>query len=259
MKQFKHKLIYWINVASLVAVIVINALANILPFNNLTTGDISDQLNVLFTPAGYVFSIWSVIYLFLVFWVVRPFFTKHKKDQQAYLNVGYAFLVNAILNIGWLLLFHYEFFVTTLFVMVALLINLIVIYRRIHSVDGTSVWMRLPFSIYIGWISVATIVNVGIFFNTIGFEQGFVLSPEAWSIALLIIALLLGAWFTISQKDVIFPLVFIWAFIGIGLERYSEYPALGLSAFVVAGILTAFTVINFFLNKGYFKLMVEES
>jgi len=254
MDREKNRYFYWMNVFSLAVVISMNALANILPFNNLTTGEISDKVNVLFTPAGYVFSIWGVIYLLLVVWVVRAFFVRQKKDQEAYSNIRYAFLVNAMLNSVWLLLFHYEFFSLTLVVMIALLINLIMIYRRIQSIEGISIWMRLPFSVYIGWISVATIVNVGIFFNRLGYEDGWLLSAELWTVSLLVVAVFLGAWFTVYNKDVIYPLVFIWAFIGIGVERFGEYPFLGVSAYIAAGVLIIFTMIQIiFMSLGQQK------
>ncbi|PYZ92341.1 hypothetical protein CR194_16030 [Salipaludibacillus keqinensis] len=243
----------WINALALIVVITVNALSNILPFNNLSTGEISDQLNVLFTPAGYVFSIWSVIYLFLVVWAIRPFIVSHKQDLLAYEKIGPAFVVNAVLNSMWLVLFHYEFFILTLFVMVSLLINLIVIYKRIRSVNETSIWMKLPFSIYLGWISVATIVNVGIFFNTLGFEEGLWLSAEGWTMTLLGIAVLLGIWFTSYNRDAVYPLVFVWAFIGIGVERSHEFPVLSTSAYIAAGVLAIYVLSQIYLLKGFYK------
>ncbi|SER84095.1 TspO/MBR family protein [Salipaludibacillus aurantiacus] len=248
------KVFKWINLLTLIGVVIINALSNSLPFNNLTTGQLSERVNVLFTPAGYVFSIWSVIYILLAIWVIRPFFSIKKGDVQAYHSVGYAFLVNGILNSSWLFLFHYEFYITTMFVMAALLINLIVIYRRVFAVSGTTIWMRLPFSVYIGWVSVATIVNTGIFFNALGFEDGLLFSPQTWTNTLLIVAVGLAVWFIWSQGETVFPLVFVWAFTGIAVERWNEYPSIAVFALSAAVVLLLITIIQIYKFRGFYKI-----
>ncbi|WP_026691139.1 TspO/MBR family protein [Alteribacter aurantiacus] len=241
-------LLKWSNVVALLIVLVVNVLSNTVPINGQTAGEISDRLNVLFTPAGYVFSIWSLIYLLLIIWVIRQFFAR-PADEEAYANIGYWFIISCFFNVSWLLLFHYEFFLLTMVAMVGLLVSLIVVYRVIMLTPHTSFLMRLPFSIYLGWVSVATIVNVGVVFNSLGFEEGLFLSNVAWTILLLVIALLLGLWFTHSFNDPFYSLVLIWAFIGIAIERQGEYPAIAMTAWACAAILGAYVVYFFLSNK----------
>ncbi|UTR13913.1 tryptophan-rich sensory protein [Salipaludibacillus sp. LMS25] len=243
MTQKKLQRLKWINLVTLIIVIIINALSNSLPFNGVTTGELADRLNVLFTPAGYVFSIWSVIYVLLVIWVIRPFISIKDADYPAYERVGLAFLINGLLNGSWLVVFHYGYFILSFLVMTALLMTIIVIYSRINtSRSHVTVWMRLPFSVYMGWISVAFIVNSGVVLNSLGFEDGLWLSAEMWTIIGLIIATLLAGYLTAVLKDALYLLVFIWAFVGIAVERWGEYTALSYTALVSAAILGLLTL-----------------
>ncbi|MGJ9384933.1 TspO/MBR family protein [Salipaludibacillus sp. CF4.18] len=252
MKRYDLQIIKYINLFALLGLVIVNALANILPFNNLTTGEISDQVNVLFTPAGYVFSIWSIIYLLLFIWALRPFFKRHLRDKEAYENIGTLFLLNALLNSSWLYLFHYQYFIGTLIVMISLLVNIIIIYRRLRTVKEVSIWSKLPFSIYLGWISVATIVNVGIFFNTLGYEDGVILGPQSWTIILLFLASILAIGFTHVKKDTVFPLVFVWAFIGIALERLDSFPAISYTACGLASIVLIYVIFQMVKMRGFY-------
>ncbi|QKS70549.1 tryptophan-rich sensory protein [Paenalkalicoccus suaedae] len=236
-------------------VVAMNGLANGLPLNNRTTGELSDTVNVLFTPAGYVFSIWGLIYLLLAIWVVRSFFTKQGTDERAILSIGYLFVFNGIFNVAWLFSFHYELFTFTIVPMVALLLTIIVIYYRIKQV-GASIWTRLPFSVYMGWVSVATIVNIGIFFNSISDGNGIILSNVAWTIILLPIGAVLAAGISYYLKDAVYSLVFIWAYIGIAIERMGTYPSISLTAAIVAGVLIAVTIYLIIRLKALIKIEV---
>ena len=119
---------YILVIVSLLAVITTNALANILPLNGQTTGEISNRLPVLFTPAGYVFSIWSLIYLLLVFWVVGLWRNRFNKDAL-YERRSLLFIISCVFNIAWIFLWHYEYFLLTVVVMFSLLLTLIIFYR----------------------------------------------------------------------------------------------------------------------------------
>ncbi|RNA66818.1 TspO/MBR family protein [Alteribacter keqinensis] len=252
MNYQQSKILKWTNVFALVIVIVVNVLSNTLPINGQTAGEISDRLNVLFTPAGYVFSIWSVIYLLVIIWVFRQFFAR-PADEEAYANIGYWFVISCFFNVAWLLLFHYEYFLLTMVAMIGLLISLIIIYRVIMLTPHTTFFMRLPFSVYLGWVSVATIVNVGVVFNSLGFEEGLFLSNVTWTILLLIVALALGIWFTATNRDPFYSFVLVWAFIGIGVERQGEYPAIAVSAWAAAAILGLYLVYYFVTKKRIYQ------
>jgi translocator protein len=234
-----------INALALVAVLIVNFLSNSLPINGQTAGEISDRLGVMFTPAGYVFSIWSLIYLLLIIWVGAQFFPK-TKNNPVYERVGYWFAISCILNIAWLLLFHYEFFNLTLVAMVGLLLSLIVIYLRIEKVTGPSLF-RTPFSVYLGWVSVATIVNVGIVL-TVNEVSTFGVAPEVWTALLLVVGAALAIWFMMYNRDLIYPLVFIWAFIGIAVER-SEYPIIVYTAWAMVALIAIGWVVQFIRKR----------
>ncbi|MCR6109876.1 tryptophan-rich sensory protein [Bacillus sp. A301a_S52] len=253
MTQRKLQNLKWINLVTLIVVIIINALSNSLPFNDITTGELADRLNVLFTPAGYVFSIWSVIYALLAIWAVRQFISIKDADYAAYERISLAFFINGLLNGGWLVVFHYGYFMLSMVIMTALLINLIMIYYRIDGAhSNVTIWMRLPFSIYMGWISVAFIVNIGVVFNSLGFEDGLWLSAEVWTILGLIIALIIAGYLTTTLKDAVYPFVFTWAFIGIAVERWYEYTFLAYIALISAIILGAIALYMIIKWKGFY-------
>lgn len=240
---------FFINFLALVFVIVINYLSNALPFNGQTTSEIANRLNVLFTPAGYVFSIWGLIYFLLAIWVFRQL-PIARRDLAVYTNGTPLFILSCFLNSFWLFLWHYEYFILSVVIMIALLLTLIVLYSRVKAV-ATSYSDLLPFSIYLGWISVATIANISYVLVEIGWDR-FGLSDSFWAIAMLFIATLLAAIFRLREKDVVYPLVFVWAFIGIGIKNLSEYPFIAYAAFFFA---TVVFVIALFGRKKHLTLM----
>ena len=152
-----------LNIVAIIVTIAMNALANIVPFNGQNTGQISDMFKVFFVPAGYVFSIWGVIYLgFVAFAVYQAL--PAQRDNKTLAAITPLFLVSCVANVVWLLLWHYNQFPLTLFFMIVLLLSLIAIYLRLDIGRGPVTpavkWMlNLPFSIYLGWITVATIAN----------------------------------------------------------------------------------------------------
>lgn len=225
---------FFINLFALVFVIAINYLSNALPFNGQTTAEISNRLNVLFTPGGYVFSIWGVIYLLLAIWVFRQL-PKGRRDLPVYIKGTPLFILSCLLNSVWLLLWHYEYFILSVIIMLAFLINLIVLYTRVKAV-ATSFSDLFPFSIYLGWVSVATIANIS--YTLVEHDwNGFGLSDSFWTITMLFIATVLAALFRLKEKDIAYPLVFVWAFIGIGIRNLSAYSLVAYAAFFFAAVV----------------------
>lgn len=197
----------WLNVIAFLVVILVNYLSNALPFNGQTTSEISNKLTVLFTPAGYVFFIWGLIYLHLGVWIIRQF-PKGRRNLPIYQNTSVLFVLSCILNSAWVVLWHYEFFVTTVVVIVSLLLTLIALYKKVQ-VSDPGLFDRLPFSIYLGWISVATIANISYVLVYLEWD-GFGLSNVTWTIIMLVVATLLAVWFNIAKSDRVYPLVFVW-------------------------------------------------
>ncbi|MGR9047484.1 TspO/MBR family protein [Halobacillus faecis] len=238
----------WVmNVLAFILVVTVNGLANALPLNGQTTGEISNRLNVLFTPAGYVFSIWGLIYILLGIWVIRQF-PKSRRDLPIYQETSGLFVLSSLLNALWIFMWHYEFFGISVVVMIALLLTLIRLYRTLQKNDA-SFFDRLPFSVYLGWISVATIANISYYLTYIGWD-GFGISASVWTILLMIVGTLLAVFFMKSQDDWVYPLVFVWAFIGIGVKNQgNDVPLVVNSAFILAGLLFVLTLIYAFRRK----------
>lgn len=212
----------WVNVAALLAVIVVNGLANALPINGQTTGEISDRFDTYFVPAGYVFSIWGLIYLALIGFAVYQALPS-QRDNPRLRRVGYLFALSCAANVAWIFLWHYERFPLTLVAMAALLVLLIAIYLRLGigrgPVSAAERWLvRVPFSIYLGWITVATIANVTQLLDYLNWG-GWGISPEAWTVIMLIAATTITAAVLFSRGDVAFGLVIVWAVAGIAVKH----------------------------------------
>ena len=211
-----------LNVVALLATLVVNGLANTLPINGQTTGEVSDSIPSLFTPAGYVFSIWGLIYLGLAAYVIYQVLPA-QRDKRFMVRIGYWFVISSVFNIGWLFLWHYEQFVWSLVAMLGLLGSLLILYLRLgvgrESVSTADrLLVHLPFSIYLGWISVATIANASTVLVLSGWN-GFGLSPELWTAIMVAIAAVLGIVMSWLRKEMAYPLVIVWALIGIAAKQ----------------------------------------
>ncbi|KPK05595.1 MAG: hypothetical protein AMJ56_15670 [Anaerolineae bacterium SG8_19] len=238
-------------VIAVMATIAVNGLANALPLNGQTSGEISDRFQVYFVPAGYVFSIWGVIYLGLLLYAVYQALPAQRENPQLR-RIGYPFALSCVANTGWLFLWHYNYFVLTLVAMVALLLLLILIYVRLKvgvtAVSPTERWLvHLPFSIYLAWITVATIANLTAVLDFVGWGA-WGISPQSWAVIMLIAAGAIASAVTLARGDVAFGLVIIWALIGIGLKQ-ADTPLVAVAAWVVAVFVGLMAVVGLLLNR----------
>lgn len=231
-------------VVAVLATIVVNGLANALPLNNLTTGEISDRFDVFYVPAGYVFSIWGLIYLGLIAYAILQALPS-QRDNPRLRRIAFPVLVSSIANIAWLFLWHYEVFTLTILAMVSLLLSLIVIYLRLgigrEAVSSRETWfVRVPFSIYLGWITVATIANAT---SVLDFLQwgGWGISEQLWAVIMLGAGLLIAATVALTRNDVAYTLVIVWAFAGIGV-KHAGTPLVGIAAWAAAVLALAIAV-----------------
>lgn len=234
-----------LNWVGLVVVLVMNGLATALPIGGRTTEEISDSIPTLFTPAGYVFSIWGLIYLGLL---AFAWYQSRSQEQGESVveRIGYWFVASCAFNSIWIVLWHYLQISLSLVAMLGLLVSLIAIYLRLdigrRPVSASERrWVHLPFSIYLGWISVATIANVSAVLYTLGWNGG-PLSPEAWTAIMVIVAAVLGIVMILLRNEVAFPLVLVWALIGIAVARASIW-SLAITAGIAAVVLVAVLVI----------------
>jgi benzodiazapine receptor len=240
-----------VTVLAVVATIVMNGLANALPLNGQTTGEISDRFPVYFVPAGYVFSIWGLIYLGLIGYAVYQALPAQRGNPRLR-RIGYLFGLSCVANIVWLFFWHYELFPLTLVAMIILLLLLIVIYLRLEigqaQVPSAEKWLvHIPFSIYLGWITVATIANVTTLLYFLNWD-GWGISSQAWAVIMLIVALGIASAVSLTRGDVAYMLVIVWAFAGIGVKQ-AVSPLVANAAWLTAVLAVLMLVVGV-LAKG---------
>jgi len=213
-----------LNVVAAAATIGFNGMANALPLNNLTTGEISDRFRVYFVPAGYVFSIWGLIYLGIIAFAIYQALPV-QRDNPRLGRIGYLFVLSCLANVAWLFLWHYEYFPLTLIAMFGLLLCLIAICIRL-GIERTNVplaerWLvHVPFSIYLGWVSVASIANTTIVLDYLRWDR-WGLAAEWWTLGMLFVGVGLALVMALTRRDVAYVLVLIWAYIGIAVKQSS--------------------------------------
>jgi hypothetical protein len=237
-------------VFSVLATLAVNALAEALPFNGLSTAQISDRFHVFFVPAGYVFSIWGLIYLGLIAYAVFQALPS-QRENPALRRTGYPVVVSGLANMAWLFLWHYLQFPLTLLVMLALLAVLIVIYLELGigrtKVSAAEAWaVRVPFSIYLGWITVATIANVTdvlYYWNW----NGFGISARNWTLVLFAAVLVIAGLMSLTRRDVAYNLVIVWALAGIAVKQSAA------KSIVVSSLVTALLVLAVLIYSLYRK------
>jgi tryptophan-rich sensory protein len=206
--------------SALAATIAVNVLANALPINGQTTAEVSGRFPLLITPPGYVFGIWGVIYGGLIGYAIYQALPA-QRDNPRLRRVALPFILSCAANSTWLLLWHHNRYGLTLGAMLGLLLALITIDLRLGRLRGGALverlLVRLPFSIYLGWVSVATIVNATVALTAAGWQGGDV-SPEAWTAGLLAVGAGLG-WAQALRGGVAYSLVLLWAFAGIAAKN----------------------------------------
>jgi benzodiazapine receptor len=237
--SWKPILLQSLNIVVFAVTVIVNALASSLALNGRTTAEVSDLYFTLVTPAGYVFSIWGVIYtLLLIFAVSQALPSQREKPFLKQINV--LFILSGVFNVLWLFLWHYDQIVLSVALMFALLATLIAIYLRL-GIGKTSVTLKerafvhLPFSVYLGWITVASIANVASALVSIQWD-GFGLASDTWAVLVIAVALLITLAVIATRKDIAYSLVLVWALIGIAANQ-SGYQNIAMAATISAVII----------------------
>lgn len=224
------------NLAAFLLVVVLNGLANALPINGQTMPEISAKYPSLFTPAGFTFSIWGVIYLALLLFVVYQALPS-QRDNQTIAGISRLFQLNCVANASWIVAWHYDLLAVSLLIMLILLVTLILIYRALlDEVRNASIAQRLllhfPFSLYTAWIVVATIANLSIVQTGNGWDN-IGLTAVSWTLLKLALAGAIAATVVLRYGDVVFVLVIAWAAYGISVMQ-SATPAVSGGASTVS-------------------------
>lgn len=234
-----------VNILLFAGMILMNYLANALPLNNVTTGELSDSYPNLFVPAGITFSIWGVIYLLLAAYCV----IQYTGNVQAEISkISWMFAVTCILNAIWILAWHFRYMPLSLIIMVALLATLVLINMNIsHLSNGL---IKASFGIYLGWICIATIANVTALLVSYDWN-GFGLSEATWSIIMISAGAIIVSFSIYNLSNPYIGLSVVWAFIGISIKRQDDFRSIFLTAILALVLVSVFTIIGF-LRKQIF-------
>ncbi|MGI9290861.1 MAG: tryptophan-rich sensory protein [Gammaproteobacteria bacterium] len=230
------------NIAAYVFVIALNGLANSLPVGGQTTGSVSAKYPSLFTPAGFTFSIWGLIYLSLLVFVIWQSLPAQRNNQRLS-QVSTPFQLNAVLNGVWIIAWHYEFIFVSLLLMLGILITLVQIFRTLEPSD--SLFLRFPFSLYTGWITVATIANISALQT--GMEWNDLLfTAVQWTWLKLAVAGAIGAVVITSTRNVVYVAVIAWAAFGIYSKQGAtpEVAGAAVTLSILALLLITYTLIS---------------
>jgi benzodiazapine receptor len=239
MQRIKSNTFHWfIWLIAYVCMLGANGIANSTRWGGRTTGDVSASFPSLFTPAGFTFGIWGLIYLSLGVFIVVSW---NKMDRWRMLTP--LFVASCLLNMLWLYTWHHmQMGLSTLIIFILLGI-LLVIYHKLHNLSSDThlAWWRFPWSMYTAWLCVASIANTSIWLVSRSWNA----PAELMTIAVILVAVVLAQIFIVKRKDMVFASVFIWAFAGILVAREEvkeEVPYLygaliGAMAFLVFSII----------------------
>jgi hypothetical protein len=229
--------------------IIVNALANILPINGQGTGQVSDAYPNLFAPAGLTFAIWGLIYFLLAGYTLYQlgFFQKNKSTVKVYLleKIGLYFSISSIANAAWIFSWHYHLIPLSMLLMVVILVCLILVNQAINKTQlfqRERIFIRLPFSVYFGWITVATIANATTLLVSMGWD-GFGISEPTWAIMIIIIGMLIGVITTIRNRDIAYGLVLVWAYVGILIKHKAVYGFAGQYPGVITTVIVSIVLL----------------
>jgi hypothetical protein len=252
----KDKLRQLVVIVTILVTLVVNGLANALPINGLNTGGISDRFQVYFVPAGYVFSIWGVIYLGLIAFAIFQALPSQRENPRLRAT-GWWISLGGLANSAWIFLWHYEQFPLTLAAMLVLLATLIVTYLSLGigrtAVPTAERWVaHLPFSIYLGWITVATVANVTSLLDFLNWDS-FGIAPEIWMGIVLAAVLVIAVLMNFTRRDVAYAAVILWALAGIS-AKHAAVAAVAIPTWITFGLVALTLAAAFFLHKPGQKL-----
>ncbi len=243
------------------AMIYVNYLANALPIGGVTTGEASDAYANLFTPAGITFSIWGLIYLLLGAYVIFQFFypknKQNDKSEKLLAEVNKYFILSSVANIAWIFAWHYGVIWLSVIIMLLLLTCLIILAEILKKQSLKAldyVCIKLPFSLYFGWISVATIANITVLLVSLNWNR-FGLSDVFWTILIVFVGAGIGIWRMLKDRNLAYGLVFVWAYSGILLKHLSDsgfagqYPNIIISVITCIGLLVLGAIYLLIMKK----------
>lgn len=226
-------------IISFVIMVTVNALANILPINGVNTGAVSDSFPNLFAPVGITFAIWGVIYLLMAGYTI------YQWKARSFKKVELWFAVSSLANAVWIFSWHYYVLPLSMVLMLVILISLIIINEELKNTVLTrkeKIFIRLPFSVYFGWITVATIANATALLVYLGWGR-LGLSEQLWAVIIIFIGLIISTVVTIKNRDIPYACVIIWAYFGILYKHLSAFGFGGKYPEVIVTVLFSLIVL----------------
>lgn len=245
---------------SFLLMIVINVLAETLPLGGRTTGQVSDSYPNLFSPAGYTFAIWGLIYLLGALHVLYQLGIFRSRrvgaDEKLLARIAIPFSVSSLANAAWIFFWHYDQIALSMAMMLVILISLaliMVMLRRRTLSTREKILVKLPFSVYFGWITVATIANAATLLVSLGWDR-WGLSEGLWTTVMLIAGLLIGVAWIFHARDLTYGLVLVWAYTGILVRHFTAYagahPAvIAVTAVCIAAFIALIGYVGFFERR----------
>lgn len=229
-----------------VGMLIVNTLANVLPINGLDTGEVSALYPSLFTPAGLTFSIWTVIYALLACFLVMAWRHRHHALMAAIMP---WFIASCAINMAWIYVWHHLLVGLSVALMLLLLgvLTRIFFLLRAAAPSGKAdrFFVHVPFIIYLAWICVATIANISAWLVAQQWNGGG-LSPEVWTIVMMVVAAGLAFYIGMRYQAAVFELVVMWALLGIYLRwRTSDYQMLAYGSALLVLLLGAGFIVSF--------------
>jgi len=252
-------LLKWSNIVAFVLTVIVNGLAGSTTFiGGVNTAEISDANPTLITPAGYVFSIWGIIYTLLAVFVVFQALPSQKENEYTK-KIGWLFVLSSVLNIAWIFLWQYQILGASVILIFLLLATLIAVYLRLN-IGKSAVTLReklavhVPFSVYLGWITIASIANVAVFLVSENWD-GFGISPETWATLIIIVALVITLLVLATRREIAYGLVIVWAVVGIAVKQSGNQNIVTLTEASAIIVLLALVVVILFsrFKRGHDK------
>jgi translocator protein len=228
-----------------------NGYASASAIGGRSTGEISDSFQNFFTPAGYVFSIWGVIYLSLLAFSIYQILPAQRENGRLR-QIGWLFVLSNLFNGAWIFAWHYLLIPLSWLIMIGLLITLLVIYQRLgigkRQARGAQLWLvNVPFSIYTAWITVATIANTTVLLQDLGFQGGPIAEP-IWSAIVIVVGAAIAGYVVYTRRDIAFTGVILWAYAGI-VVNYLDVNTVAITAGLMAVAVLIALIIGWFRNQ----------
>ncbi|KAB8316790.1 tryptophan-rich sensory protein [Tolypothrix campylonemoides VB511288] len=235
-----------VTLAAIISAFVVNVVSNIFPLNGLNIGEISNTLfkNVQIIPANYAFAIWGLIYLGLFALGTYQVLPNQRHDSDLR-KIGYSLVIACFAQSIWVYLFLSRLFSLSVVAMLGILLPLISIYVKLgigtNPVSRIKKWcVTIPISIYLAWISVATIVNVACALYFVGWN-GWGISAQVWTVIMLLVAAALATLIAVQRQDIAYPGVTVWALVAVAMKQWDN-PTLRIVSLVCAAFIVLIVI-----------------